>query len=264
MNGTHKMNDRILTSLKNNTLTIAINSPKTKNSFDIEMYKTVTQLVKDASNNKEISSIIFTGIGDFFCSGNNVSEFVTMSKNTLEDNLAFKKTIKEFMLTIIDCPKVLIAAVNGPAIGVGTTLLLHCDYVISHPNAYFQTPFVNLGLIPEFASSLLLPKAIGDNLSKKMLLLGQRILAKDLYPNGFVSELSEDSSSAAESISKQVSKIPPIALSKTKSLLSGANKNKIYDTVNIELDIFFEFLSSYEAQESVNAFIEKREPKYIK
>lgn len=256
------MSKEIIFKKRIKTLEIYINVPENLNAMNLSMYKDISNLLSEADKDDSISSVIITGVGDFFCSGNSISEFLTMANRTNEENESSKNIVREFMLAVVNFSKPIIAAVNGPAIGVGATMLCHCDYIISKPDAYFQTPFTKLGLAPEFGSSLLLPSQVGEKLSKRMLVFSEKLSVDEAVNVGFVSKASEDPLGEARRITSSLASLAPLSMKITSTLLNEKNKHKVIQTIEEELEIFFDLIIAGEAKEAVNAYLQKRKPVY--
>ncbi len=146
----------IASSLSHHILTLTINRPHAKNALNLEMYQQLTQSLHQA-NDPNVHVIVLTGLSDVFCSGNDITDFISLTTADADQCQHSRSIIEAFMFAIIDCPVPIVAAVSGNAIGIGMTMLQHCDFVFACPSANFSLPFVKLGLCPEFGSSLLLP-----------------------------------------------------------------------------------------------------------
>jgi enoyl-CoA hydratase/carnithine racemase len=160
--------------------------------------------------------------------------------------------------------KPVVAAVGGPAVGIGTTMLLHCDLVFAATNARFQLPFVPLGIVPEFGSTYLLPLLAGYQRAAELLLLGQPFTAQKAYEAGIVTEVvsKEDLFSMAEQAARTLAALPPQSIRLTKQLLKKRHAQQVKETIAEELRIFGERLNSPEAKEAMSAFLEKRKPDF--
>ncbi|KAJ8905812.1 hypothetical protein NDN08_002317 [Rhodosorus marinus] len=176
-------NGLVLDRLDPFVLVIKFSRAEVRNALCDATYTALAATLNDAKDDKDIEFIILTGDGEFFCGGMDLKNGFK-SYDDLQDNPVYK-----FMCSMIECPKVLIALVNGPAIGIGTTLLLHVDLVFALRSAYFWIPFIRAGIVPEFASSKVLPEVIGQAAAAKMVLLGQKMTAEEAFQRGLVGEL---------------------------------------------------------------------------
>jgi enoyl-CoA hydratase/carnithine racemase len=158
--------------------------------------------------------------------------------------------------------KPVVAAVGGPAVGIGSTMLLHCDLVFAAPNARFQLPFVPLGIVPEFGSTFLLPLLAGYQRAAKLLLLGQPFTAQEALEAGIVTAVVADLMGEAEKAAKALAALPPESIRLTKRLMRARYAETLAATIDEETRIFTERLSSPEAKEALSAFLEKRKPDF--
>ncbi|CAG9857795.1 unnamed protein product [Phyllotreta striolata] len=174
----------VLTSLKNRVRTIKINRPKVKNAFNDQVYKAITKILNEDSDNNQVVVTILTGSGDYFTSGNDLkSSFETAGS---QDNF---RIVSDMIEALIDYPKLLISVVNGPAIGIGATLLTLCDIVYCSDTATFHTPFLGLGLCAEGASSYNFPFILGRSMASEMIFLGRKLTAREALQAGLVSRI---------------------------------------------------------------------------
>jgi enoyl-CoA hydratase/carnithine racemase len=171
----------ILTNKTNGILTITFNRPDKKNAITAAMYQTIADTLKDAESDAAVRVILITGQPKIFTAGNDLDDFL---KNPPQST---KSPVYQFIQNLIHATKPVVAAVSGPAVGIGTTLLLHCDFVYAAENAKFSMPFAKLGLCPEFASSLLLPQIAGYQRAAEKLMLGEAFSAQEACAMGFVS-----------------------------------------------------------------------------
>ena len=172
----------------------------------------------------------------------------------------------QFLQGISTAAKPLVAAVAGPAVGIGTTMLLHCDFVYASPNARFQMPFVTLGLVPEAASSLLLPMAAGYHRAAELLLLGKPFTAEKALAAGIVTEIVPDAEllDHALEVAAGIAALPPSSLRMTKALLKARYASAVVEAMGSEGEKFRAQLGSAEAKEAMKAFFEKRKPDFSK
>lgn len=242
--------------------TIRINRPEKKNALTKAMYAAMGEAVRDASKNPAIRAILLTGGDACFTSGNDVGDFKVRSEQKTDASTP----ARDFLWAMIDCPKPVVAAVAGFAIGIGTTMLLHCDLVYAAENAVFRMPFVDLGLCPEGGSSLLVPLRGGQLLANELLLLGEAFGPDTAVRAGIANAVvaPQDLLAHAESKARTLANKPPAALAASKALLRRADVGGLRAHMHAEFDRFSELLRGPEAAEAVSAFQEKRKPDFQK
>ncbi len=247
----------IKVSTENNVTAIAIDRIEKKNALTGAMYAAMAAALVAANLDAKIRAVVITGRSEIFTAGNEMQDFLVAVEHRggVENFPA-----RSFMHALIDCEKPVIAAVNGAAIGIGTTMLLHCDLVYLAEDAKLVMPFVNLGIVPEFAASLVLPQRIGHVKAAQHLMLGEPITAQDALAMGLANAVLPASEvlSHARMIAGRFNALPPAAVRATKKLLRAANANALRETIDIELGIFAERLRGAEAQEAIQAFLQKR------
>jgi enoyl-CoA hydratase/carnithine racemase len=235
-------------------LTVTIARPEKRNALTLAMYQAMRDAIQLARADATVHALLITGQAGVFTSGNDLQDFLQQTPN-VEASPVFG-----FMRAVLDCEKPIIAAVTGPAIGIGTTLLLHCDLVYVADDARLGTPFVNLGLVPEFGSSVLLPRLMGYAQAAEKLLLGDLFsgteavrlgLANAALPAGEVLD-------HARGVARRFSTLPSSAVLATKRLLRAGLRAQIDATIKAEMVAFIERLQSAETQEALRAFLEKR------
>jgi enoyl-CoA hydratase/carnithine racemase len=240
-------------------LLIRIHRPEKKNALTRAMYSSLAEAIENAETNPAIRAITITGIHDVFTSGNDLNDFLEARSTGIEN------PVMRFLAAIANARKPLIAGVNGLAVGIGVTLLLHCDLVYAAEGAIFQLPFVNLGVVPEAASSLLLPRIMGHHRAAELLFFGDRFdsrTAQELRLVNAVHRRDLLDAVVAEKAGALAAK-PPQALRLTKELLKGAAyRSQVAATMEEERVHFERQLGSPEAREAMNAFLEKRPPDF--
>lgn len=247
----------ILTSRADGILTISFNRPDKKNALTSAMYATLADTLDAAASDNAVRVILFTGNGGAFTAGNDLQDFLN---NPPEGD---NTPVFRFLRAISMAPKPLIAAVSGVAVGVGTTMLLHCDLVYAADDAKLSLPFVNLALVPEAASSLLLPAMVGHHRAAELFLLGEPFTAAAAKEYGIVNavvstdRLLEEAMMAARKIAAK----PPTAMRLTKELLRHS-RGDVAGQMAAEGAHFRAQLKSAEAREAMTAFFEKRPPKF--
>jgi enoyl-CoA hydratase/carnithine racemase len=250
--------DPVLTARDGGVLRIELNRPEKKNAITIAMYQALGDALQSASGDRGIRAVLLHGKPEVFSSGNDVADFLADPPRG-EDFAPFR-----FLRVLARFDKPLVAAVSGAAIGIGTTLLLHCDLVYAAAGARFQLPFASLGLAPEAASSLLLPRLAGWQKAAELLMLGEPFTAETAQDIGLVNRvvpaeaLLETATAAARALATK----PPAALRATKALMKQALSAQVDEAMSREIREFTERLRSPEAKEAFAAFLEKRKPDF--
>lgn len=254
------MSEHILTEQKNGILNIRINRPDKKNALTVAMYSALVEAFAQATKSADIRVVFITGTGDSFTAGNDLNDFL---QNPPSDE---NSPVTRFLYAISHFEKAIVTAVNGLAIGVGTTMLLHSDLVYSSETARFQLPFVNLGLVPEAASSYIIPRMMGRQRAAELFLLGEMFSAQKAHEVGIVNELlaPDELPEYAWQKALALAEKPPEALRLTKMLLRKGEARDITAVMQSEGQYFRQQLGSPEAKEVMMAFIEKRKPDFSK
>jgi enoyl-CoA hydratase/carnithine racemase len=237
----------------NGVIEIHIDRPDKKNALTAAMYRAMTAALAEASTRADVDAVLIAGEGDAFCAGNDLKDFLSGPEG---GQAAF-----EFIRTIAKFDKPIVAAVQGLAVGVGTTMLFHCDLVYAAPDARFIMPFVNLGIVPEAGSSLLAPAILGYAKAAQMLLLGEPMDAEGADRAGFVSAIvpADKLLDHARAKAAALAAKPPQALAYTRKLMKG-DPAVIEARIEEEGRLFQETMQSAEAREAFTAFFEKRAP----
>jgi enoyl-CoA hydratase/carnithine racemase len=248
-----RMTEELIVTTTNSVMEIRFNRPEKKNALTRAMYEGVVAAFDSAENDPAIRVIMLTGTGDTFTSGNDIKDF--QQRAWSRDNSA----ASPFLTTLSTLRKPLLAAVNGAAIGVGTTMLAHCDLIVAARSARFVMPFTRLGLVPEAGSSLLFPQLLGHQRASAMLLLGDALDADAALAAGFVYQVVDDAElmTAARTLAGRLAALPPQAIRQTKHLMRRG-KPDLGARINEELELFRERVHSPEAAEAFAAFMEKR------
>jgi enoyl-CoA hydratase/carnithine racemase len=252
----------ILTSKKNGILTIEFNRPQKKNSITTAMYQTIADALKDAQSDVQVRAILFCGKRDIFTAGNDLEDFMNASaQRELAD-----RPVAQFMLQLSGAVKPVIAAVAGAAIGIGTTMLLHCDLVYAADNAKFSMPFAKLGLCPEFASSMLLPQTVGYQRAAEKLFLGEPFSAQEAFEMGLIAKVlpPDELLPFANSQAAKLAVLPASSLRTTKQLMKAAQTDAVLARMAEENKFFGAMLLAPEAKEAFTAFFEKRRPDFTR
>ncbi|WP_207004980.1 enoyl-CoA hydratase [Trinickia mobilis] len=248
----------ILTKTASGILTITINRPEKKNSITASMYEMLAQVLRDAAGDAQVRTVVVSGSEQIFSAGNDLGDFVKNPPNTQE------APVWQFLRALSAFPKPVVAAVCGAAVGIGTTMLLHCDLVFAGENARFSLPFVNLGLCPEAASSLLLPKLAGYQRAARALLTGDAFDANTALQMGLVNQVLpvEETFAFAQQEAVKLAAKPLGAIVETKRLLKAGDRAATQDRINEEAAVFGKMVTDGAAQEAIAAFAEKRKPDF--
>jgi enoyl-CoA hydratase/carnithine racemase len=236
-----------------------LNRADKKNALTGEMYEALAlglSAANIANGDPKVRSVILAGKGSAFCAGNDLQDFLTTPLDMKSPVLSFLEAIAN-----IRCP--LIAAVQGPAVGVGATMLLHCDYVVAAPSAALQFSFAKMALVPEAASSLLLPRVVGHLKASELMLLGDPVPAEEALRLGLVNKVVGEGEQleAARAFAARVGALPPQAVDATKYLLKRDTEG-VTRRMQEEFVEFGRQLKSAEFKEAVSAFMQKRAPKW--
>lgn len=250
----------VLNALENNVLAITLNRPEKKNALTIAMYSALADALSQAQSDPEVRAVLLSG-RECFTSGNDISDFLN-NPRTNEDSE--NQPVLRFLTTLASFEKPIVAAVNGPAVGIGTTLLLHCDLVYAASDTMFQLPFVNLGLCPEAASSLLLPQLVGYRHAAELLLLGEPFAAQQALDIGLLTAICDAAElhDLARTKAQALAAKPAAALRLSKALLKQDQAEAVKTRIMHEAGHFRERLQSPETKEALQAFMERRPPDF--
>ena len=252
------MSDPVICDTDGAVLTVRMNRPDKRNALNRPMYTGIADALDRAAGDPAIRVVVLTGAGGHFTSGNDLGDFLAGDEGSGE------RPVARFLRTISTFPKPLIAAVSGVAVGVGTTMLLHCDLVYADETARLQLPFVNMGLVPEAASSLTLPKVVGLAKAAELLMFGEFLSAVDAERAGIVNRVvpaGELDALVAERAGK-LARQPAGAVRETKRLLRHATTATVTERMAEEGLLFAAALKSPESREAMTAFLEKRAPDF--
>ena len=247
----------VLTTQAGSVLEVTFNRPEKKNALTAAMYAAVVDAFRRADEDPGIRVVLIGGAGDSFTSGNDITDFQARSgADAASPAGAFLDA-----LTSLATP--LVAAVNGAAVGVGTTMLAHADLVIAARSARFVMPFTSLGLVPEAASSLLFPALVGHQRASALLLLGDPLDAETAHRWGLVNQVVADAElmATARGIAARLAALPAAAVRQTKELMKNGRPD-VAGRIEQEMALFRDRLRSPEAAEAFRAFVEKRKPDF--
>lgn len=242
----------ILTMLESQVLSISFNRLEKMNALTRAMYGQLAQELITADQEFGIRAVVLTSEGDNFTGGNDISDFLEHPP-TSDDS-----TVAAFLSAIHNFSKPLIAAVKGNAVGVGTTMLLHCDIVVASENAKFSLPFTSLGLVPEAGSSFLLPRMIGYHRAAELFLTGDSIDANFAQEIGLINYVSADPYEKAHEIALKIAKQPPQAIINTKALMKANVHDSVTAVMKAEFEIFALALESEEARAAFTNFLNRK------
>jgi enoyl-CoA hydratase/carnithine racemase len=250
----------ILIHTEDGVTTLTFNRVDKKNSITAAMYAALADAVEAARADAAVRCVVFQGHETIFSAGNDISDFLN-NPPAGEDAPVFR-----FLRAIATFPKPLLAGVCGPAVGIGTTLLLHCDLVYAGDNAAFSMPFVNLGLCPEAASSLLVPQMMGYHRAAEALLLGEPFMAEAALEVGLVNRVLPPSevTNCAQTVARKLAAKPLSSLVETKRLLKKGNAQQVMAVMAEEGASFGRMLREPAAREAFSAFMERRKPDFSK
>jgi len=237
--------------------TIRLDRPDKKNAITIEMYAALGAALEAAAGDAAVRAVVLAGSRDCCTAGNDLGDFVRAAQGGGDTTPALR-----FLRTIAGFDKPLIGAVAGVAIGIGTTMLLHCDLIYAAPGAKFRTPFVDLALVPEAGSSILLPALIGDRRAAQLLLLGDTLDAPTALAWGLINGVVDDPDAAAAAAARKLAGCAPGALRATKALTRRATRDAVAEAMRLEGEAFAERLRSPEAMEAFQAFLTRRTPDF--
>ncbi len=248
----------ILTHHDAGVLTLTFNRVERKNSLNVAMYALLADAIEQAAVDDATRAVVIQGHETVFSAGNDIQDFL-QNPPAGQDSPVFR-----FLRGIATFPKPLLAAVCGPAVGVGTTLLLHCDLVYAGDNAAFSMPFVNLGLCPEAASSLLVPRMFGYHRAAEALLLGEPFYAEAALEVGLVNRVvpPSEANALAQAQAKKLAAKPLSSLVETKRLMKGPQQEVVLRRMAEEGAVFGRMLREPAALEAMSAFMAKRHPDF--
>ncbi len=248
----------ILSDVSAGVMTITLNRVEKKNSLTAAMYSELARVLQQAQSDAAVRCVVIQGHETIFSAGNDISDFLNQPPTSAD------APVFDFMRTLIAFPKPLVAAVCGPAVGIGTTMLFHCDLVYAGDNAAFSMPFVNLGLCPELASSLLAPQRMGYQRAAEALLLGEPFMAETALELGLINRIvpPSEANALAQQQARKLALKPVTALLETKRLLKESQAALVAERVAQEGRSFGRMLQEPAAKEAFAAFLEKRRPDF--
>ena len=234
------------------TQVIRLNRPEKMNAITRDMYAGLTSALNDAAGDFGVRTVVITSEGDHFTAGNDIKDF--MANPPTEES----SDVARFLASLLEFPKPLIAAVKGNAVGVGTTMLLHCDIVIASPNTSFSMPFTSLGLVPEAGSTKLFPELVGYQRAARIFMTGDPFTADEAKEMGLVETITSDPEKVAMEIAEQIGQQPPQAIINTKALMKAGKHDAVAAVMKAEFQIFALALQSEEAADAFIKFMSKK------
>lgn len=234
------------------TQVIRFNRSEKMNAITRDMYAGLTSALNDAAGDFGVRAVVITSEGDHFTAGNDIKDF--MANPPTEES----SDVARFLASLLEFPKPLIAAVKGNAVGVGTTMLLHCDIVIASPNTSFSMPFTSLGLVPEAGSTKLFPELVGYQRAARIFMTGDPFTADEAKEMGLVETITSDPEKVAMEIAEQIGQQPPQAIINTKALMKAGKHDAVAAVMKAEFQIFALALQSEEAADAFMKFMSKK------
>jgi len=247
--------NEVLAISEEGVLTLTLNRPAKMNALTRGMYSSLAEHLREAAGDFSIRCVLIRSEGLHFTAGNDINDFIESSGNVTESE-GF-----DFLTQLRDFPKPIVVVVQGSAIGIGTTMLLHCDVVVVDSTASFSMPFVSLGLVPEAGSSYLFPQLVGYQRASHIFLTGESFGASEAKEMGLATVLADDAQEQGRAIAQRISKQPPTAVLHTKALLKSGSCDAVKAVMHAEGELFTLALQSHEAREALLDFASKRERK---
>jgi enoyl-CoA hydratase/carnithine racemase len=232
--------------------TVRMNRPEKKNALTFAMYDAMAAAIEEAGTNTDLRCLMIFGHDSGFCAGNDIGDFVSMAQTG-----ALGAPIVRFLHALARCETPLVAAVEGPAIGIGTTMLLHCDHVVASPDARFSTPFVALGLLPEAGSSLIAPRLMGHARAFELLVMGHPLNATMAKEASIVTTIADDVEGRALMAACEIAALPAEGVLTARRLMRGS-PDEIVGRIDAEAEAFKARIASAEARAAFAAFLNRK------
>lgn len=249
------MGDLVIVTDDGPIRTVRMNRPEKKNALTMAMYDAMAEAIESAAQNPALRCLLIAGAPTAFCAGNDIGDFIKMATG----EGALGAPILRFLYALARCETPLVAVVQGNAVGVGTTMLLHCDHVVAADNARFATPFVGLGLVPEAASSLIAPRLMGQRRAFSLLVMGRPLSADEAKAAGLVNTVVAPDAVEAEAmkVAREIAALPPQGVLASRRLMRG-NPEEIVARIDAEAELFKTRLQSAEARAAFEAFLARK------
>src|SRR5579884_3244189 len=253
------MSEHVRVADNDGCLAISLARPERRNAITSEMYAALADAIEEATGNHRVRVITISGDGQDFTAGNDLADFLEAAPRSSPEIPVWR-----FLRALANCETPIVAAVHGNCVGIGTTMLLHCDLVVAEESARFSLPFVDLALVPEAASTLLLPRLAGRQLAARYLLLAEPFGVDEALSIGLISHRvsAGELDQALNGLVGRLLEKPPAALRETQRLLRAGTSSEILERMKLESEAFAERLGSAEAKEAFTAFFEKRKPNF--
>jgi enoyl-CoA hydratase/carnithine racemase len=242
----------VLSSLEGSILTLSLNRPEKQNAITRDMYQFMADQIREANGDFGVRAVLITHEGPHFTAGNDLYDF--LNAPPLEPG----SPVMQFLEQIHTLSKPLLAAVSGNAVGIGTTMLMHCDVVVASPSTKFSMPFVNLGLVPEAGSSILFPRLAGYQRAAQIFLTGEPFSSDYAKEIGLIAEISDQPRQKANEFAVKIATQPPNAVIQTKALIKSELHDKVSAVMRAEGELFQMALQSDEAREAFMNFLAKK------
>ena len=255
------MSEHLLVEREQGLLILRMHRPDKKNALTRAMYAGMAEVLDEAERDPSVRVVLLTGGEACFTSGNDVADFIQAPPTGLNSE------VFQFMQALFEFSKPVVAAVNGPAVGIGTTMLLHCDLVYVSRDAKLKMPFVNLGLCPEYGSSLILPRLLGHARAAELLLLGQSFTGDQAAAWGIANQAldgGEATLAKAREMALRFQQLAPAAVADSKRLMRAPDREQLRRVIEEEGALFGQRLRSPEAIEALTAFMQRRPPDFSK
>lgn len=255
------MSECVIVEREAGLMTLRLHRPDKKNALTRAMYSAMGDALLSADADPSVRAVLITGGAECFTSGNDVADFLQAPPSGLDS------PVFTFMRALFELKKPIVAAVAGPAVGIGTTLLLHCDLVYVSCTAKLKMPFVSLGLCPEFGSSLILPRLLGHAKAAELLLLGESFTGTQAAAWGIANAALEDGAATlvkAREMALRFSQLPPSAVEVSKRLMQAPGREALRQVIIDEGELFTQRLRTPEAIEALSAFIQRRPADFSK
>ena len=249
------MTEHVRIEQRDGVLALRLARPDRRNAITVAMYAALAEAIEQASSDQAIRLITIAGEGQDFAAGNDLADFLDAGQRGIGD-----LPVLRMLRALVNCEVPIVAAVHGNCVGIGTTMLLHCDFVIAEASTRFSLPFVDLALVPEAASTLLLPRLAGQRRAARYLMLGERFGADEALEIGLASHIAQPGcleTSLTELVSTLLAK-PPEALRQTRELLRHGTREELLGRIELESRAFNQRLKSPEVKTAITAFFESR------
>jgi enoyl-CoA hydratase/carnithine racemase len=234
---------------------VRMNRPDKKNALTAAMYDVMAAALTGTKTDQSIRCVMIAGLPGAFCAGNDIDEF----RQAAADGEGLGESVLRFLHALAWCERPLVAAVDGFAVGVGTTMLMHCDYVVASRMARFTTPFVGLGLVPEAASTLLAPRLMGPRRAFAMLVMGEPFDSEQALSVGLINAVADSAEVETQALAaaRKIAALPPEAVLASRRMIRG-EPGELAERIDLEADFFRQRLQSPEAQAAFAAFFARK------